>query len=99
MASNTLEDPNNHGRSGSNTTLKLAVPAAAAIPNGRQQVNVERAPTAATKGAIFSECFILPSIRYGPALLPHELLRASFRAMEYLVAYPQQGTFGRIARD
>src|ERR1039457_7563571 len=48
------------GRTGSKTMPRPAVPAAAAIPKGRQHAIEEMAPITAATGASFSPCFTLP---------------------------------------
>lgn len=40
---NTIDNPTSHARSGSNTAPRPAAPAAAAIPDGKQQIIVESA--------------------------------------------------------
>src|SRR5229473_7782344 len=57
--SSTIDNPTSHGRSGSTTTPRPAAPAAAAMPDGRQQAIVDSALTAAATGVIFSVCFII----------------------------------------
>src|ERR1019366_7324951 len=48
------------GRTGSKTMPRPAVPAAAAMPRGRQHAIEEMAPITAATGASFSPCFTLP---------------------------------------